>query len=233
MATNVYIWPADIIGTSSYSPAWRLRTTTRWSGAPGQRTEHVQRSSVEFGGTVTRSQSHLLDIALHRIRGGLDFVGVWDPEMRLRNGWDNAVAAASGTEYFRADGRLSLWAGTGGGVWRSVVVTGSGSAGSTSLSVSGLKTGETIPAGTMVRAGDYRYLVAEDASESSGGATLTLATPLVEAVSGDVSLPGDFFVGRLIGQPEIGAADEAGLRTYRVVLAEVYASEVDGGFGYP
>lgn len=230
---KVYAWPACLGGETLYGDPWRLRSTTQWDGAPGQITEIAQRARIELGGEVVRPQAHILDIMLARLEGGRNLVGVWDAEMRLQAGWDSALAGQGDAELWHAQGRTALYGGESeGGDWRSVLVTGSGSAGSTSLTVSGLLSGEAIPAGTWVRVGEYRYRVAQDAAESSGGAVLTLATPLILAPDGDVRLPGDYCVCRLVGVPEVSRADSDGVRTFTVRLVEVYADEVEDGFEY-
>lgn len=227
--TAVYIWPACLIGESVYTSPWRVRRTLQWDGAPGQKVETTQRAVVEFGGEVVRENAPDLDIAIDRLRGGINLVGVFNPEMRLQAGFDGEMARSGATEYWRANGKTSTWTGTPDGNWRVVSISATGSAGATSVSISGLLSGEAVPKGMMIRAGDYRYFVAEDAA--AGASTLTLATPLVEATTA-ADLPGDYFVGQLLGQPEVSRADKDGRRTYAVRLAEVYSDEVDGGFTY-
>lgn len=227
---KVWPWPACIGGETLYSDPWRLRRTMQWDGAPGQLVEVAQRTRVEIAGEIVRANAPDFDIMIARLEGGRNLVAVWDMEMRLQSGWDNAIASIGDGEMWHRDGLTSTWVDeTPGGVWRSIFVTGSGSAGSTSLGVSGVISGEVIPRGTWVRAGEYRYRTATTVTSPS---TLVLATPLVEAVSGDVRLPGDLFVGRLIGAPEVGRADVNGVRTFSLSLIEVYEDEVDDDFEY-
>lgn len=233
MSRNVYPWPASIIAGLTYRPAERTRTTTQWGDAPGQTVVQSQRAVIEVSGAVDRASAMDLEVALDRLYGGINLVGLWDMEMRLANGWDGHLAGQGASEQHNAQGLHAIFTGAApAGQWRSVIVSGSGSAGATSLSVSGLLTGETFKKGTLIRAGDDRYRLAADASESGGGATLTLARPLISAVSGDLRLPGDYVVARLVGDPELGASDHNGLRDYALTLIEVYETEVDGGFTY-
>lgn len=234
--TRVYIWDDCLAGSTLYTPPTRVRTTAQWDGAPGQKVEHSQRSIVEFSGEVVRALAPRFDIMLDRLRGGLHMVGLWDYELRAQNGWDLKPAInSSGAEFWRKDGNTSIYNGESDnaptGPWRTVLATcnGGASAGSTSLPVTGLLDTEIIPKGHMVRVGDYRHRVLTAVTaNSSGVATLTLASPLRAAVSNGatVRIPGDFFVGSLIGQPDIGAADIDGLRTFTMRFAEVYEDEL-------
>lgn len=229
---NVYVWPAGLINSALYTPPTRVRKTMQWDGAPGQKVEHVQRSVVEVSGRCLRTLAADLDIIVDQVRGGINLVAVWDNVFRLANGWDlDPALNSSGVEYWRADGRTSLYAGeSAGATWRTVSVTGTGSAGSTSLSVSGLLAGEVVPRGAWVRAGDYRHRTAAAATaDGTGNATLTLASELRATVSGSVSIPGDLFVGTLVGDFEISPSDASGNRPFRALFSEVYADEVDGG----
>lgn len=230
---KVWTWPKGVGQSRLYSPPHRVRITETWSGAPGQIAALPPRARCVISGAVAgrydqaRGRGADLDIILDRLEGGQSLVAVWDGTMRRQCGWADAVADTGDDELWRADGRVDLWAGeSAGGIWRSVLVSGTGSLGSTSLSVTGLLTGETIPKGCWVRAGDIRYRVAETASESGGGATLTLARPLEVAVSGNVRLPGDLFVGRLAAVPSLGETAIDGQRSFSVDLLEVYEDEI-------
>ncbi|MEO0623826.1 MAG: hypothetical protein AAF183_16600 [Pseudomonadota bacterium] len=154
--------------------------------------------------------------------------------MRRQSGWDSALANTGDNEVWRADGRVSAWVGETGSDagWRSVIASGSGSSGSNALSVSGLLDGEVIPKGTWLRADMHRYRVAVTAIASGGTASLALSRPLEADVSGDVRLPGDFFVGLVIEQPRLEPAQIGEGRAFSITLQEVYATEVDGGFEY-
>ncbi|MEM7529563.1 MAG: hypothetical protein AAF416_18150 [Pseudomonadota bacterium] len=237
---KVWTWP-DCVGASHlYSPAHRARITETFSGAPGQITAQLPRATVTVSGTVAGRYDQAdgraaeLAILLDRLEGGQSLVTVWDSVMRRRCGWSSAVAGVGDSEVWRADGQVGQWAGQVGGDpgWRSVLVSGSGSAGSTSLTLGGLLAGEVMPLGAMIRVGDERYLAAATVTESGGSASVTLSRPLVAAPSGNVRYPGDLMVGRLIGQPELGQDDLRSGRTFSITLQEVYAAEVDGGFEY-
>lgn len=233
---KVYLWPACLGGSTSYMPPTRVRTTAQWDGAPGQKVEHAQRTRVELSGEVVRANAPDFDIMLDRLRGGVHLVGLWDYELRLQNGWDADPALnSSGEEFWRADGNTSTYNGESDnaptGLWRTVNATcnGGASADSTSLPVTGLLDSEVIPRGHMVRIGDYRHRVlSEVTANASGEATLTLSTLLRAAVSGGatVQIPGDFFIGSLIGRPEISPADIDGLRTFTLRFVEVYEDEI-------
>ena len=216
---NVYLWPSGLVTAARYSPPTRTRTTQHWDGAPGQRTEHVQRSTVELRGVALWDTAADLDIIVDRLRGGVNLCAVWEMGWRKRNGWPaEPTLDASGNETF--DGR-------------SVDLTGTGSADSTSLSVTGLNASEVVPKGAMVRIGDYRHRTLSDATaDGTGAATLMLASPLRAAVANadTVTIPGDLFVGTLVGGFEISASDINGSRPFRAVFSEVYADEVTGGF---
>lgn len=234
--TKVYMWPADLGGSTLYTHPTRIRATRQWDGGPGQRVEQAQRSFVEFSGEVVRANAPDFDIMLDRLDGGLNLVGLWDMEQRAQNGWDIEPAVdASGDEFWRADGRTSTYAGESAnaptGPWRSIFAAAAGgnSLGSTSLAVDGLLANEVIPRGTWVRAGEYRYRTASAATANgSGAATLTLAKGLRATVANNdpIRIPGDFFVGSLIAAPEVSAAGVFGVRTFTLRFSEVYEAEV-------
>ncbi|MEO1602251.1 MAG: hypothetical protein AAFU49_17645 [Pseudomonadota bacterium] len=217
-----------------------MRITETFSGAPGQITAQVPRATVTVSGTVAGrydqagGRASELAVLLDRLEGGQSLVTVWDSVMRLRCGWNSAVAGVGDNEVWRADGQVGQWAGetADGTTWRSVLVSGSGSAGSASITLSGLLPGEIIPIGAMIRVDDHRYFAAATATESGGSASVTLSRPLVAAPSGNVRYPGDLMVGRLVGQPELGQDDLRSGRTFSITLQEVYVAEVDGGFEY-
>ncbi len=233
--TAVYIWPYCLGGSTLYTPPTRLRTTAQWDGAPGQKVEHVQRSTVEISGEVVRSNAPDFDIMLDRLHGGAHLVGLWDMELRKENGWDLEIALnTSGAEFWRANGQTSTYLGEAAnpptGPWRSIFAAANGPAslGATSLAIDGLLDSEVIPKGCMVRVGDYRYrtLTAVTAN-ASGEATLSLAKGLRAAVADTdpVRVPGDFFVGTLLAQ-ELSPADVFGLRSFTLRFGEVYEDEI-------
>ena len=239
MSRSVYIWPADIGGSTLYGDPNRVRTTEQWDGAPGQATAHVQRSLATISGEIVRRNAPDFDIMLDRLRGGINLVGLWDFEFRLQNGWDLEPALdSSGNEFWRANGRTSLYNGESDnaptGPWRTVDATcnGGASAAATSLPVTGLLASEVIPRGAWIRIGDFRHRVLTAVTaNSSGNATLTLASPLRAAVAdtATVTIPGDLFVGYLVSM-DVSPADVDGVRTFDATFREVYSDEVTGGF---
>lgn len=240
--TLVYIWPHNIGGSTLYLPATRLRSTVQWDGGPGQKIERPQRSIVEISGEIVRANAPDFDIMLDRLRGGLHFVGIWDFEQRKQNRWDLKPALnTNGSEFWRADGLTSLYAGESAnpptGPWRSIFgnLPSGGSINNATLTIGGLLANEVIPKGAVVRAGDFRYRTLTAATANgSGVATVTLSTRLRETFTAGspVRVPGDFFVGQLIGQPDISQADVNGVRTFTVRLSEVYSDEVFDGTGF-
>lgn len=234
--TKVYIWPSNLGGSTLYGDPNIVRVTAQWSGAPGQKTEMQQRATFEVSGEVVRHNAADFDIMMDRLRGGVNLLAVWDIEWRLQNGWDAEIALNStAAEFWRKDGRTSLYnsesANPPTGPWRSVfaLANGAASVGATSLPIDGLLASETIPKGAMIRVGDYRYrTLSSVTANASGEATLALASTLRAAVSNDaqVRVPGDFFVGSLLGRPEVSASDADGVRTFTIRLAEVYEDEL-------
>lgn len=235
--TKVYIWPECLAGDTLYGDPNRVRITTQWDDAPGQKTEAQQRAGVQFSGEVVRNNAPDFDIMMDRLRGGIHLVGLWDYELRIQNGWDGLPALnSSGAEFWRANGETSTYAGEADnaptGPWRTVLATCNGGASidTVSLPVTGLLASEVIPRGMMIRIGDYRYrALTAVTADGAGLATLTLASPLRAAVADTdpVQIPGDFFVGRLIGRAAVGAADTFGLRKFKISFAEVYVGELD------
>lgn len=233
---RVYIWPKCIGTDTLYGDPSRVRTTTQWDGAPGQKVEHVQRSQVLISGEVVRTNAPDFDIMMDRLRGGVHLVGLWDHELRIMNGWDGLPALNSlGAEFWRKDGRTEDYAGESDnaptGPWRTVLTTCNGGAAidAVSLPVTGLLASEAIPRGMMIRIGDYRHrTLAAVTADASGDATLSLATPLRAVVAdGDqIRIPGDFFVGSLNGDPKISPANADGLRTFTIAFREVYEDEL-------
>lgn len=236
---KIWTWPSCVGQQHLYTPPHRSRFTREWSGAPGQISAQKPRAQITISGGVAGQYTEPasfgadLDILLDRLEGGRSLVTVWDSVMRVQSGWDSAVANVGDNEVWRADGRVGQWAGEAadGTTWRSVLVSGSGTAGSTSLSLSGLLPAETIPKGAWVRAGDDRYRVAETVV-AAGSAAVTLSRPLEADVSGPVRYPGDLCVARLLSAPDLGRNDLRQGRTFTISLEEVYPEEVDNGFEY-
>jgi len=233
--TAVYVWPVDVGGETDYSHPTRLRTTRGWTGAPGQQVEHIQRSTATLSGEVVRGLAPTFDIMLDRLDGGRNLIAIWDYELRAQNGWDLAPAInSSGAEFWRANGETAAYAGEAAnpptGPWRSVfaLANGAGAVGDTTLAVDGLIDSETIPKGSWIRAGDYRYrTLAAVTANGSGEATISLAKPLLATVANDsnVRIPGDLFVGYLTAS-EFGAANVWGVRNFSLTLQEVYEAEI-------
>lgn len=174
---KVFAWPKGLGSSHLYTPAHRNRITEQWGGAVGQIAAQIPRAVCTIGGTVAgrydqgAGRGADLDIILDQIEGGRSLVALWDSVGRRQSGWDSALAGLGDGELWRADGRVAGWAGepADGATWRSVLVSGSWSTGSSALSVSGLLSGEVIPKGTWVRVGDVRYRVAATATEPDLG----------------------------------------------------------------
>ena len=232
----VYILPKCLGADTLYGDPARVRTTRQWDGAPGQKVEHVQRVTVLLSGEVVRSIAPDFDIFVDRLRGGVNLLGLWDHELRIQNGWDGVPALnTSGAEFWRKDGKTELYAGEAGnaptGPWRVVLATCNGGAAinATSLPVSGLLASEVIPKGMMIRIGDNRHrTLAAATADASGDVTLTLSSPLRAAVANaaEIRIPGDFFVGSLVGALNISPANVDGKRTVKMTFVEVYEDEL-------
>ena len=233
--TKVYVWPAGIGGAMLYGDPTRIRATVRWDGAPAQKVEQQQRSTIEVSGDIVRDNADDFDIMLDRLSGGQNLVGLWDMDWRLQAGWDSDPALnSSGAEFWRANGHTSLYAGESAnppsGPWRSIfaAANGAAAAGAASIAIDGLLANEVIPKGGMIRIGDHRHRVLTAATaNASGEVTLSLARTLRGAVANNaqVRIPGDFVVGSLVGR-EISPSDTDGLRNFRLVFVEVYESEL-------
>ncbi|MEO0623143.1 MAG: hypothetical protein AAF183_13030 [Pseudomonadota bacterium] len=195
-------------------------------GTPGQVTEIGQASRLIIGGETVRENAYLLDGFLDALQGGVSLAALWDSEMRVRNGWQDAISGAGDAELFWTGGAMADEAGAS----RSVLGLGSVVQGSTSLSLSGLLANEVCPAGTWVRAGDFRYRTMTNVvADGSGAAALTLSRPAVTSEA--ARYPGDFVVGQLV-EGDIGQSDENGVRQWSMTFVEIYEAEVDGGFVY-
>lgn len=238
MAENVYIMPPGILTGAGYGDQFRIASERGADGALLGATEIAPRAPFTMSGRVIRSNFPAWRIFRDRLRGGLGLAGLIDFEMRKWLGADLVPAVnSSGAEFWRADGLTSLYAGEGaGGTYRSINASavGAHTEGDTTIAVDGLFSTEALLAGTTVRIGDWRYVLAEDVTASGGAATLTLSQGIRADIADNAAIrvPGDFMLARMApGSLRLGEVNAAGLSDFSAEFREDYSDEIVGGVG--
>lgn len=241
MAENVYILPVGTLTGAGYGDQFRVASERAADGSLVGANELAERAPFTATGAIIAETYADFHIFRDRMRGGVGVAGLINPHMRKHFGWDLTPAFSSSAEFWRANGATSGYAGESAnpptGPYRSIFASGVGahSADATSISVDGLLDSEELPAGCLVRIGDWRYMLAATVTaNASGEATLTLARGLREAISDNqqIRVPGDFMLARMVpGSLRIGEMDPNGVAEFSAEFREDYSSEISGGLG--
>lgn len=242
MAENVYILPAGTLTGAAYGDQFRVASERAADGALIGANEIAERAPFTVSGAIIVETYADFHIFRDRMRGGMGVAGIINPQMRKTFGWDLIPAFDSaGNEYWRANGSTSGYAGEAAnpptGPYRSINAStvGAHSADDTTIAVDGLLGSEVLPAGCLVRIGDWRYILASTVTaNASGEATLTLARGIREALADNdpIRVPGDFMLARMTpGSLRIGEVDANGVAEFSAEFREDYDSEISGGLG--